>query len=105
MSQGVQKKFSMPVLTPEVLWFLGSPKQDGHLQTPLFGCWLLLLLYVLRDTGKTKKKTKISVTARCKPPDPMLLILYISVTIPVLKTVQQSTPELQSTHTHLSVSQ
>lgn len=52
---GSPRKFRMPFPTPAVLWFPGSPIQDGHPQTPLFGCWLLLQLYVLKDMEKENK--------------------------------------------------
>lgn len=49
------RKLRMLFLTPAVLWFRGSPIQDGHPQTPLFGCWLLLQLCALKDVEKENK--------------------------------------------------
>lgn len=54
---GSPRKLRMPFPTPAVRWFQGSPTQDGHPQTPLFGCWLLLQLYALNDMEKKTKTT------------------------------------------------
>lgn len=69
--------------------------------------WLLAAVVVVRPKRHGKRKQKLSVTARCKPSDPMLLILrlYRIDTTPVLWTAEHRIPELQMMHTCPSISQ
>lgn len=68
--------------------------------------WLLAAVAVVRPESHGKRKQKLSVTARCKPSDPTLLILQLYSTDRtwVLERAQRRIPELWTTHAYMPFS-